>query len=109
MDTPFINQRDEEEKGAQIAMMRDIYKSTQEAVIWLGLAEDESDLAYTLLWWLVQKMLALYRSFQELNTERQLWPDNQDGTPDIRNIMAFIATEKAFLRQKLGNWMNLDD
>lgn len=51
----FINQRDEEEKGAQIAMMRVIYKSTQEAVIWLGLVEDESDLANTLLWWLAQK------------------------------------------------------
>lgn len=96
-------------KAPKIAMMRVIYKSTQEAVIRLGLAEDESDLANTLLWWLQQKILALYRSFQELNTGRQLWPDNQDGTPDFRNIMAFVATGKAFLRQKLVNWMNSDD
>lgn len=45
VDALCINQKDMEEKSQQVQMMRDIYKKAKDAVIWIGPARDESDVA----------------------------------------------------------------
>ncbi|KAF2140653.1 uncharacterized protein K452DRAFT_319554 [Aplosporella prunicola CBS 121167] len=43
IDAICINQKDDEEKSCQVAMMRDIFKECKEAILWLG--EDECDIS----------------------------------------------------------------
>jgi hypothetical protein len=45
VDAVCINQEDEEEKGAQVQRMGKIYGSAALTIVWLGQAEDDSDLA----------------------------------------------------------------
>jgi len=43
IDSVCINQRDEEEKSSQVQLMRNIYGSSYQTVIWLGYAPDAND------------------------------------------------------------------
>ena len=49
IDAVCINQRDDEEKGAQVDMMDRIYSWTERCIVWLGLEEYDSRLAFELL------------------------------------------------------------
>lgn len=42
VDAVCINQDDVEEKGRQVGMMDDIYRSASEVLVWLGFADEES-------------------------------------------------------------------
>jgi hypothetical protein len=44
IDAVCINQQDDEEKGRQVAMMDQIYKTATVVIVWLGPSEDYSDL-----------------------------------------------------------------
>jgi hypothetical protein len=45
IDAICINQKDEEEKSVQVEKMGDVYRKAKRVVIWLGPAEEDSDLA----------------------------------------------------------------
>jgi hypothetical protein len=48
-DTICINQADIAERGSQVTMMRDIYKSAWRTLVWLGLSSLLDDLAFRTL------------------------------------------------------------
>lgn len=49
VDAVSINQKDNEEKNVQVAMMRDIYARARQTFVWLGKASDNSDYALQLV------------------------------------------------------------
>ncbi|KAI4866128.1 HET-domain-containing protein [Hypoxylon rubiginosum] len=49
VDAVCINQADLDERGQQVSMMRDIYASAEQVVIWLGEEDDETDLVFDAL------------------------------------------------------------
>ncbi|KAI1136855.1 HET-domain-containing protein [Hypoxylon sp. FL0543] len=49
VDAVCINQADLDERRRQVSMMRDIYASAEQVIIWLGEADDESDLVFDAL------------------------------------------------------------
>ena len=49
VDAICIDQQNEEEKSQQVQMMRDIYAKAQSVLVWLGVAEQDSDTAMDLL------------------------------------------------------------
>ncbi|KAJ4066487.1 hypothetical protein NW756_009995 [Fusarium oxysporum] len=52
VDAICINQNDNDERGQQVARMRDIYQSAWQVAIWLGPADQDSQLALSALYWL---------------------------------------------------------
>jgi hypothetical protein len=46
IDAVCINQGDVQERNHQVSLMRDIYAAAEQVVIWLGLADAESDAAF---------------------------------------------------------------
>ncbi|KAI1069336.1 hypothetical protein LB507_008620 [Fusarium sp. FIESC RH6] len=52
IDAVCIDQTNSEERGHQVARMRDIYHSAWQVVIWLGPSEETSQLAFSALHWL---------------------------------------------------------
>ncbi|KAF5595264.1 heterokaryon incompatibility 6 OR allele [Fusarium subglutinans] len=55
VDAICINQSDNDERGQQVARMRDIYQSAWQVAIWLGPAEQDSQLALSALHWLARE------------------------------------------------------
>lgn len=49
VDTICIDQENKEEKSQQVQMMRDIYATAQSVLVWLGVADHDSDIAMDLL------------------------------------------------------------
>jgi hypothetical protein len=49
VDAICINQEDIPERNHQITLMRDIYESARQTVVWLGEAADDSGLAFQLI------------------------------------------------------------
>ncbi|KAI0139961.1 HET-domain-containing protein [Hypoxylon sp. NC0597] len=49
VDAVCINQTDLDERRHQVSMMRDIYASAEKVIIWLGEADEESDLVFDTL------------------------------------------------------------
>ena len=49
IDAVCINQKDVPERNSQVAFMGDIYRSANRVLVWLGEADDESDLAFDLM------------------------------------------------------------
>lgn len=45
VDAVCINQRDDDEKAAQVRMMASLYSQAEEVIVWLGTARDDSDSA----------------------------------------------------------------
>ncbi|KAF5974210.1 heterokaryon incompatibility 6 OR allele [Fusarium coicis] len=52
VDAICINQNDNDERGQQVARMRDIYQSAWQVAIWLGPSNQDSQLALSALHWL---------------------------------------------------------
>ncbi|KAF5000053.1 hypothetical protein FGRMN_2064 [Fusarium graminum] len=55
VDAVCINQNDTEERGQQVARMRDIYQLAWQVVIWLGPEDQDSSLALCALHWLARE------------------------------------------------------
>ncbi|CAG7558745.1 unnamed protein product [Fusarium equiseti] len=55
VDAVCIDQTNAEERGQQVARMRDIYQSAWQVVIWLGPSDRTSELAFLALHWLSQE------------------------------------------------------
>ncbi|KAI1775463.1 HET-domain-containing protein [Hypoxylon cercidicola] len=49
VDAVCINQADLDERGQQVSMMRDIYASAEQVIIWLGEEDDETSLVFDTL------------------------------------------------------------
>ena len=49
IDAICINQKDVTERNSQVTFMGDIYRSADHVLVWLGEADDESDLAFDLM------------------------------------------------------------
>ncbi|KAI0389617.1 putative heterokaryon incompatibility protein [Xylariaceae sp. FL0594] len=79
IDSICINQREDEEKSAQVRLMRDIYGSSDHTVVWLGHAPDATD-ALGLLAYIAWHMRAddaverRSRLVYELVVESPRWP-----------------------------------
>ncbi|KAF5695034.1 heterokaryon incompatibility protein (het-6OR allele) [Fusarium globosum] len=55
IDAICINQNDNDERGKQVVRMRDIYQSAWQVAIWLGPADQDSQLALSALDWLARE------------------------------------------------------
>ncbi|KAF4962377.1 hypothetical protein FSARC_9543 [Fusarium sarcochroum] len=55
VDAICINQADQDERGRQVARMRDIYQSAWQVAIWLGPEDKDSSLALSALSWLTRE------------------------------------------------------
>ncbi|KPA38422.1 heterokaryon incompatibility protein [Fusarium langsethiae] len=51
-DAICINQSDADERGQQVALMRDIYQSAWQVAVWIGPLDEDSQLAFLALHWL---------------------------------------------------------
>jgi hypothetical protein len=49
IDALCINQHDDEEKGRQVQLMRDIYRGAKQTILWLGVEADGSDIAMDII------------------------------------------------------------
>ncbi|KAK1242546.1 hypothetical protein MKX08_005358 [Trichoderma sp. CBMAI-0020] len=77
IDAICINQNDNAEKAAQVIRMADIYSLAARVVVWLGPAEDDSDLAISTLAYLgaqVETTLDAYR-LTSPGAEEPMWYD----------------------------------
>jgi hypothetical protein len=77
VDAICINQNDNTEKAAQVVRMSDIYSLAARVVVWLGPAEDDSDLAISTLAYLgaqVETTLDAYR-LTSPGAEEPTWYD----------------------------------
>lgn len=79
--------------------MGEISKSTPKAFAWLGFEEDDSNDACDFLLLVDLEVPALYRRYLQLNPECMVWPDNPDGTPDPRNLVALSLSQQTYVRQ----------
>ncbi|CAN9155930.1 unnamed protein product [Alternaria alternata] len=68
IDAICINQEDEEEKGTQIPLMREIYSRARAVVVWMGLSTPETDIFFT--------------EFQEMRVKLKTWKAKYDADPD---------------------------
>ncbi|KAM0454942.1 hypothetical protein ACHAPV_008083 [Trichoderma viride] len=83
IDAICINQNDNAEKAAQVIRMADIYSLAARVVVWLGPAEDDSDLAISTLAYLgaqVETTLDAYR-LTSPGAEEPLWYDIDCSLP----------------------------
>jgi hypothetical protein len=68
IDAICINQEDEEEKGIQIPLMREIYSRARAVVVWMGLPTIDTDVFFT--------------EFQEMRVKLKTWKAKYDADPD---------------------------
>ncbi|KAL6901780.1 HET domain-containing protein [Trichoderma evansii] len=83
IDAICINQNDNAEKAAQVVRMADIYSLAARVVVWLGPAEDDSDLAISTLAYLgaqVETTLDAYR-LTSPGAEEPMWYDIDCSLP----------------------------
>jgi hypothetical protein len=86
IDAVCINQDDLLERNQQVAMMRDIYRSSANTVIWLGEATPECCEALDL----VSKIIEVGLADERLGIRRNLWSVNEAermGLPMIHNTV----------------------
>jgi hypothetical protein len=68
IDAICINQTDEEEKGTQIPLMREIYSRARTVVVWMGHSTSETDIFFT--------------EFQEMRDKLKTWKAKYDADLD---------------------------
>ena len=68
IDAICINQTDEEEKGTQIPLMREIYSRARTVVVWMGHSTPETDIFFT--------------EFQEMRVKLTTWKAKYDADPE---------------------------
>jgi hypothetical protein len=68
IDAICINQEDEQEKGIQIPLMRDIYSRARAVIVWMGLSTPETDV--------------FFAEFQEMRVKVKTWKAKYDADPD---------------------------
>ncbi|KAH6839287.1 heterokaryon incompatibility protein-domain-containing protein [Alternaria alternata] len=68
IDAICINQEDEEEKGIQIPLMREIYSRARAVVVWMGLPSPETDI--------------FFAEFQEMRVKLKTWKAKYDADPE---------------------------
>jgi len=68
IDAICINQEDEEEKGTQIPLMRDIYSRAKTVVVWMGLPTPETDV--------------FFAEFQEMRVKLKTWKAKRQADPE---------------------------
>lgn len=68
-DAICINQGNPEEKGTQVAMMRDVYKQAQQVLIWLGERDDLDDKAFDL----IKDLSSYFGKNEKVSTLPPLW------------------------------------
>ncbi|KAH8629501.1 hypothetical protein IG631_16758 [Alternaria alternata] len=71
IDAICINQTDEEEKGTQIPLMREIYSRARTVVVWMGHSTPETDIFFT--------------EFQKMRVKLKTWKAKYDADPDCPN------------------------
>lgn len=76
VDALCINQNDVQERGEQVKLMFDLYSHAARVLIWLGEAQDESDLAMDLIYQLQASQLELIqKQYPQLAVTR--WEQGQ--------------------------------
>lgn len=94
IDAICINQGDDEEKGHQVHRMGDVYRTATKVVVWLGRAENDSDLAMESLSELAASMSTIPMPIYPIELE---W----NGLPD-ENSPVWHAIGHLFRRQWFG-------
>lgn len=83
IDAICINQGDDKEKATQVVRMADIYSRATRVVVWLGPAENDSNLAVATLDYLGAQVVATTDSFRMTapEAEEPTWYDNDLRLP----------------------------
>lgn len=76
IDAISINQKDPKERSEQVQMMREIYSKATKTIVWLGKAEDYSDVAMSFLKELETHPSPEDLAFRTLNTHQDVQDDN---------------------------------
>jgi hypothetical protein len=93
IDALCINQQDKDERGYQVAMMKDIYSNASRVYIWLGEGTDRSD--YALDWCIYASrqgfmlMPEKLRTFSALFWPNELWKHIKVHLENAKNSMSF--------------------
>lgn len=74
IDAICINQSDLDERSQQVLLMKNIYRDASQVLIWLGLQDQDSDLAFDLL----ESVYRLDDTFVESVRKRQGWAITAD-------------------------------
>lgn len=82
IDALCINQEDDAERGHQVRQMDQIYRNCSRVCIWLGDAEDDSDLAMELINSIRESCVAAMRDNPHKEVESLAWRDPK-GDIDI--------------------------
>lgn len=86
IDAICINQKDDEEKGLQVARMREIYRNAMRTIIWLGEGTEASDLVMTHLNRIGKE--AFEAGVLELNAaDIKVWPRLAPGKAKIKTSL----------------------
>jgi hypothetical protein len=94
IDAICINQGDDEEKGHQVHRMGDVYRRANKVVIWLGPAENDSDLA-------MESLPGLSERLSSLPFGSVVYHFEENGLPD-ENSPVWYAVGNLFRRQWFG-------
>ena len=97
IDALCINQEDEIERGKQVSMMRRIYEQASAVRAWLGEAEDNSDLAMSLL-------LELSRSLDLTDAIRSVAPTLLNNWIEESNTTRIKHQKAASIQMRAHNW-----
>ena len=94
IDAICINQEDDEEKGHQVHRMGDVYRRASKVVVWLGPAENDSDLA-------MQSLSGLSERLSSIPHGSAVSYFEEYGLPD-ENSPVWHAVGHLFRRQWFG-------
>ncbi|PQE08763.1 ankyrin and het domain protein [Rutstroemia sp. NJR-2017a BVV2] len=111
IDAICINQEDNVEKGPQVAMMGDIYRSADRVVVWLGPEADESSVALDALGFLGSQITVDWSTYEVKAAENCTHPDvggSEKPLPLVANEMTAIYHlvcrpwfERLWIRQEI--------
>ncbi|KAK3370555.1 heterokaryon incompatibility protein-domain-containing protein [Podospora didyma] len=103
VDAICINQRDNEEKRAQVSLMREVYAESQGVYMWIG--DDEQDFAMAKAHCTVMKLA--HQTFNALSQEQQRLFNEEGG---LNNLLEYLAPfNRIFYGSSEARWKALEN
>ena len=97
IDALCINQDDEEEKTQQVQKMRDIYSGAQNVIIWLGEADEQTELAFASF----ERRANLLRHLSEEYMTYPLSMDEVEELDAVSNLMRRNYFDRVWIIQEV--------